>query len=90
MHSVLRPFKCDVCNKRFVIRKELKQHEIIHTEEQTSSNVCSESLNNKSTLNAHQVIHTEEHPFVCDACNKSFKWKNHLIRHISLYCVKRL
>jgi KRAB domain-containing zinc finger protein len=52
--------------------------------------VCSQSFRMKSTLIAHQVSHTGECPFVCDACYRSFKWRNNLVRHISSCCVQRL
>jgi hypothetical protein len=33
MHGEVRPFRCDVCNKSFAFRQDLKRHKIMHIKE---------------------------------------------------------
>ena len=43
---------------------------------------CSKSFRTKMELSLHLLSHTSEKPHKCDTCNATFKYQQHLQRHI--------
>lgn len=70
-------FSCTKCAKRFVSKRSLKLHDIVHLPDDLKKIHSCPSCENKfqtiSNLNIHfRAVHTEERPFVCEECGKSF------------------
>jgi len=54
----LRPFSCNVCNKKFTGSGHLKYHMQMHNDERPfSCKVCSKKFPYSSDLNCHKRIH---------------------------------
>ncbi|XP_050294654.1 zinc finger protein OZF-like [Anthonomus grandis grandis] len=83
-----RPYKCEQpnCNKTFLLKHHLANHEKIHTGERPHvCKHCGKSFTHKYCLNTHLVLHTKERPHQCSECNKRFTLKHHLISHINVH-----
>ena len=68
VHTVERNFICDICNKGFKAKRDLRNHKVRHAEKDVKKFQCSYCqlmLKNKFTLNRHILIHTGEKPFNC-------------------------
>jgi uncharacterized Zn-finger protein len=72
LHSEVRPFSCDVCNKLFILQSDLRNHQLSHSGEGT---FVSDVYNTRKSCSRwsnlrYQIRHTEVQPFPCDVCNK--------------------
>ena len=68
-----RPYKCDVCNRCFVIPSELKMHAREHTEEPYKCETCGKVFKSRRSIFKHRSVHTGERPFSCEVCGKTFR-----------------
>ena len=87
-HGIL---KCDVCGKAFSSKPSLDKHMYAHMN--TMNFVCEECGQGfpfKSHLLQHKITHSTEFCFVCNqgSCNKSFKNKGDLTRHVGTHVDK--
>ncbi|KAH8280271.1 hypothetical protein KR018_001314 [Drosophila ironensis] len=91
VHSTERPFGCQHCDKRFVMRTQLMSHLRTHTGEAKprifSCPLCTKFWPTKSDLRTHMRSHnpTQERPFKCDRCAKSFFTRGHLSSHLLVH-----
>ncbi|XP_067118156.1 zinc finger protein 43-like, partial [Centruroides vittatus] len=77
-----RPFKCDICNKGFKWKEQVKHHKTTHIEERPfKCDICNKSFKLKGQLKSHQKTHSEEQPFKCDICNQGFNCRSQLKSH---------
>ncbi|KAH8413624.1 hypothetical protein KR222_002145 [Zaprionus bogoriensis] len=88
LHSTERPFACDACDRRFVLRTQLISHARMHTGEAKprifSCSVCAKTWPTKSDLRTHMRSHDPDmskRPFKCDKCDKAFFTRGHLSSH---------
>ncbi|EDW00568.1 zinc finger protein 26 [Drosophila grimshawi] len=87
-HSMERPFSCEICDRRFVLRTQLISHARVHTGETKprifNCNMCKKTWPTKSDLRTHMRSHDPDkskRPFKCDKCEKAFFTRGHLNSH---------
>ena len=81
-HINEKPFKCNQCDKSFVLRRLLRKHEYFHSTKYQCT-FCGKKCGQKEHLKNHERTHTGERPFKCqhDGCGKSFNRKCNLVKH---------
>ena len=90
-HSNERHFVCpqNYCNKRFKTKFHLTRHKFTHISVNSfGCDECDKRFKMNSDLSFHKmVVHSHIRPFVCQRsdCNKSFRTKLNLIRHIKTH-----
>lgn len=81
-----KPVFCDICKKKFSEKSSLKRHmNNIHVEIKPRPyvcEICQKGFTIKKTLQDHMLTHSEEKNYGCDTCEKRFRQKCALIRHI--------
>ncbi|KAH8390280.1 hypothetical protein KR200_011111 [Drosophila serrata] len=91
VHSTERPFGCQHCERRFVLRTQLMSHLRTHTGETKprifACTCCTKSWPTKSDLRTHMRSHfpNMERPFKCDRCSKAFFTRGHLNSHLLVH-----
>ncbi|XP_052129868.1 gastrula zinc finger protein XlCGF8.2DB-like [Frankliniella occidentalis] len=82
IHQHRRPFKCEVCNARFVRENNLVYHMRSHTVKNLfTCDICNGSFVHKHNFVHHMRTHTGEKPFECDVCQARFARKDKLVNH---------
>ena len=73
VHRGIRPFQCEVCEKRFAQKATLRTHMRTHTREKPyQCEVCERKFADLSTKRKHGCVHDGLKPYSCDVCGKSF------------------
>lgn len=71
------------CDKKFQWKRDMKQHERIHTGEKLLvCSVCEKKFTTRQALLHHVVVHTGERPFQCAVCGNRFTQPANLRTHV--------
>lgn len=77
-----RDYICDTCGDSFYNRKEVIQHQSVHSDARPyKCEVCQYSFKIKSELKKHALIHFGPKPFACEECGKCFRSSKELVVH---------
>ena len=87
VHSRLKPFKCDVCDKNFVTRGSLNGHLRTHTMDQAfQCSICPMVFTTKGSARRHMSSsHKVERLYVCPICRKTFKTNVLCKKHMKIH-----
>lgn len=86
-HSTVRPFECNICNKKFALRTLLNQHiRFQHCNERpVSCTICGKGFRTKSQLQKHSYSH-RENTIDCEACeHKSWTMEGYKIHLVATH-----
>ncbi|GJQ70565.1 hypothetical protein Trydic_g22964 [Trypoxylus dichotomus] len=79
-------YKCTIpsCNKKYRTLDYLKQHILLHTNENKVylCKVCGKTYKSSNSFYYHKKIHGDQRPYVCKYCGNAYKIYSHLKTHM--------
>ena len=71
LHSknAVKPFACNICEKRFWYSRDLKRHNLRH---KFQCKLCSKTFQEKTALEQHVLELHPTHPYICKQCCSCF------------------
>jgi uncharacterized Zn-finger protein len=72
-HKVKKPYKCDLCDKKFASEVNLKRHGCVHSEGKSHKcDICNEEFSVSAALRIHSLINLGMKTHKCDICLREF------------------
>ncbi|KAH6923642.1 hypothetical protein HPB50_004319 [Hyalomma asiaticum] len=84
VHTMERPYECDVCGQSFRQLCNMKRHRNMHTGGPQATHACPDcdkTFVEKGHLKSHLRTHTGERPFQCSQCDMRFTEKSSVKKH---------
>mmetsp|Transcript_10808 Transcript_10808/g.16093 ORF Transcript_10808/g.16093 Transcript_10808/m.16093 type:complete len:260 (+) Transcript_10808:9-788(+) len=85
VHSVHRPYVCNVCNASFKLIHLASQHMRRHNPgayNRHSCDICNASFAYITGMFAHRRMHQSFRPYECSQCSSTFRLRHHLLTHL--------
>lgn len=80
------PLDCIKCNSLLGNLDNFNLHMNDHWSDDKCCPVCGLLINSKRfNFKQHLKIHTGEKPFTCNICNRSFRQKAHMVKHVTTH-----
>src|SRR3989442_6148948 len=91
VHSLLRPYKCRICNKTFAQAGNLNTHYKIHQTEKCTfkCDECENTFSSNGNLKTQHKIHTQERSLICGSCQRIFMSMYNLNQHLKTHLKER-
>lgn len=84
--EIIKPFKCDICEKRFLKRFLLNKHMKTHgLNLPYSCTKCKKGFANEHLFEKHLKSHYGYRPYACHLCNNSFGGEGSLKIHLKRF-----
>ncbi|KAH8366252.1 hypothetical protein KR093_010989 [Drosophila rubida] len=81
-----RRIECPICLKEFLLVQQLKQHMLLHADENPfPCPHCPKAFKRSSNLQSHLRTHSVERPFGCPHCDKTFNHPANLEMHLRIH-----
>lgn len=87
VHKKIRNYKCSECDKEFASKRVLNNHINSHhkTERLYECIICKKRFSTDSGLYNHKRIHEIDFKFACNICDKQFKFRAQLDKHLLIH-----
>ena len=81
-NSVVKPFHCSICDKRFVSKGNHSKH---LRKKHCQCSICNQTFSNDETLLRHvQITHSKPKPYECTHCTSKFTCRGNLNKHLRI------